>query len=153
MSHVRQQIRDAVVARLTGLKTTAKNVMVGRTRPLPLDYDPTLLVYTTPAQSGGQEAAKPLSLSFPRSIQRTMSLSIWGRVQQADLPDDLLDVIAAEVETAMASDPTFGGLVKDSVLAGTVSQVDANGDRHEGGIRLVYSVIYITRENAPTVSS
>lgn len=153
MSHVRQQIRDAVVERLTGLNTTAKNVMVGRTRPLPLDYDPTLLIYTTPAQSGGQETAGPISLSYPRTVRRTMSLSIWGRVQQADPPDDLLDTIAAEIETAMAADSTFGGLVKDSALAGTVSQVDANGDRHEGGIRLTYAITYVTRENAPTVAA
>lgn len=153
VDHVRQQIRNAVVVKLTGLTTTAERVIVGRTRPLPRDYMPTLLVYTTPAESGGQESARPMTLAFPRRLERTMSLSVMGRVQQAEPPDDLLDQIAMEVEVALSADHSLGNLTKDVALVSTVSQVDANGDRHEGAIRLVYSILYHTIENAPGVAA
>ncbi len=152
-AHVRQQIRDAIVAKLTGLTTTEDRCIVGRTRPLAQGYQPTLLVYTTPAASGGQETVRDLSMGEPRLLQRTMMVSVVGHINADHPPDDELDTVAAEVETALGGDSKLGGLVKDIILQSTVSQVDAAATRHEGAIRLVYNVYYFTRENAPTVSA
>lgn len=151
--HVRKQIRDAVVLKVTNLATTQDRVLVGRTRPLARDFAPTLLVYTTPAESGGQERAQPISMSYPRRIERTMRLTLMGRVQQGEPPDDVLDQIASEVEVALGGDPKLGGLVKDSALIATMSSIDAAGDRHDGSIRIDYSILYHTIENAPDVAA
>lgn len=151
MSHVRQQIREKVVQVLTGLTTTGSRVYVGRTRPLEAGHEPTLLIYTTPAQAGGQESAQTINMDYPRTLRRQMTLAIEGRVQENEPCDDLLDDIAAEVETAM-SDPRLGKLVKDCIYQSTVSQVDASGTRHEGAIRITYLVTYFTKEAAPAAS-
>ena len=149
MPHVRTQIRDAVAALLATTATAGDNVLVGRTRPLGVEHPPTLMVYSTPAVSGGQENASVMGLSTPRRLSRVMMLSVVGHVQEATPCDDTLDQLAAEVEEALGGDIKLGGLVKDFVLASTVSQVDAVGDRHVGAIRLVFSVTYHTKENAP----
>jgi len=154
VAHVRQQIREAVATKLTGLTTTGSRVLVGRTRPLGAGYSPTLLVYTTPAASGGQESVQRASLDG--LLERRMMLSVVGHVQEPSPCDDTLDDIAVEVETALAQaleDGDFLGLVKDLVLQSTINQVDAEGDRHVGAIRLVFSVLYYTLENSPQTAA
>jgi len=154
MPHVREQIRDGFAVRLAGLATTGSRVMKGRVRPLEIGFLPTLFIFTR------HEVSKPISVGFPRTLRRTVGVHVEGRVQQAavagvdaaEVCDDLLEAIAAEVEAAVASDVGFGHLVKDSVLTSTIKDVEASGDRHEGGIRLSYDVVYLTKENAPGVA-
>lgn len=153
MPHLRQQIRDAVAARVTGLTTTQARVYLGRTRPLEQDHLPALFVFTR------QEISRLLSLGRPRTTLRIVDLKVEGRVQlaaqgagvdTAQACEDLLEDIALEVERKMfGEDTTFGRLVKDLVLTGTVKTVTAAGDRHEGSMLLSFDVSYATREAAP----
>jgi len=149
MSHARQQIRELVAATLADLPTTADRVYVGKRRPFSGRHDPALVIYTTPATSGGQETSQRQNLGG--RLARTMMLTIQGHVKSAHLVDDVLDDIAVEVEAAMAADPKFGGKIKDSYLHSTVSAVDAAGDEYDGAIRLVYLVNYSTLETTPSV--
>lgn len=148
MTHVRQQIREAAADVLDGLATTGANVLIGRTRPLTTDHPPTLLIFTP------QETARALTLARPSTMQRSVTLSVQGQVAHAEAEDceNLLDTIAAEVETAIAGDPTFGKLVKNTVLTSTVSRVEAKGDSHEGAIQLNFEVTYSTKENTPQIA-
>lgn len=145
MAHVRNQIRDAVVTLLTGLSTTGAEVYPGRTRPLPAGHAPTLLVYAVSeraqihAQGGGAGAIQI----------RDLTLAIEGRVTMAGVPDDTLDTIAAEVETAMVADPSLGGLTVEVTLISTRIDTQSPGESQAGEVRLEYRVVYRTRENAP----
>jgi len=144
--HARQQIRDAVVALLTGLPTTGARVHAGRTRPLAEDHDPTLLVYTTEERSQADTIGRPVA------TLRELTLRVEGRVVSAAVPpDDALDDIAAEVEAAIGADPTLGLGVIDSELTATRILAQAPGQRQAGEITLDYLITYRTRENAPTV--
>ena len=57
--------------------------------------------------------------------------------------------LAAEVETALAADITFGGLAKDLRLARTEIGFEDDNEQFVSGIRMVFTVLYRTRENAP----
>ncbi len=135
MTHARTEIREAVVARLTGLPTTGARVYAGRTRPLEARHQPTLLVYTVNEQSGRAIEGNPASLG------RTLTLLVEGRVSHNAVPDDLLDVIASEVE-AMLRDCEDDLGVLDIMLQSTAIEVSTDGDRHIGEINLVFAIRY-----------
>lgn len=144
MAHVRKQIRDTVVAALTGLTTTGAEVYAGRTRPLSADHAPTLLVYAVSERSeihsqGGK-------------LLRDLTLAIEGRVMSAGVPDDTLDTIAFEVETAMMADPSLGALTLEVTLTSTRIATQSPGENQAGEIRLEYRVLYRTAESAPNLA-
>jgi hypothetical protein len=147
--HVRKQIRDAVVARLTGLATTVDQVFAGRTRPLADEHAPTLLVYAR------EEASRFQAMGGTgRPLERRLRLAVHGKVSLAATdPEDTLDTIALEVERAMMSgDETFGGLVESVVLTATdiaAEGPDDGGNRRRGDIRLTYDIEYATRADQP----
>lgn len=142
--HARRQIRDAVVALLTGLTTTGSRCHTGRTRPLAKDHAPTLLVYTF------EETSDDDVMSRPAKIARSLMLAVEGRVTASDPPDDTLDAIAEEVETALGVNPTFGlAGVKNTRLTATRITTESPGERHVGEIRLEFTVEYRTRADAP----
>lgn len=146
MAHARKQIRDAIVAALTGLSTTADRVHAGRTFPLGQDHAPTLLVYAVRERSSVDAMASGGSSAI---LVRDLELAIEGRVMMAGVPDDLLETIAAEVETAMMADPSLGGLTREITLLSTTINTQSPGQSHAGEVRLDYRVVYRTRENAP----
>lgn len=156
MPHMRQQIRDYVVAGLSGtnaLATTADNVFVGRTRPLAKDHPPTLLIYMRMETSVRAVAGRP-----PLQ-ERPASLHVEGRVMTPEPPDDLLDQIALEIEAGMArlidygTAIFFGGLVQNVELKSTEIVAKAEGEKHTGGIQLTYEVTYRTAEGDPSAAA
>lgn len=150
MPHVRAQIRDAVKVLLTGLATTGTRVHVGRTRQLGEAFEPTLLIYTRNVP----ERSETHSLAAAATQHREFTLSIEGRVSAANPPDETLDEIASEIETALTPAGALPAslaalLLIEVTLAETASEVIAPGERHLGSIRLDYRIVYRTAEGAP----
>lgn len=143
--HLRTQIRNAVAAKLAGLPTTGDRVYIGRTRPLTKNYEPSLLIYT-PGETSRRAAA-----GSPPILERPAIVVIEGRVSMAGVPDDMLDQIAAEVEAAMTSDLSLGGLAYNLQFQATDVDTKSEGERQLGGIRLAYLVTYRTAEGRPTI--
>lgn len=148
--HVRTQLRRAVVDLLTGLPTTGPRVYRGRRRNLAHDHDPTLLVYTD------DEDITLAHQASPPEQDRSVMLMIDGRANgsgdSAEL-EDLLDVIAAEVEPAILENWSFGGLASHTVLTKTRTRfADGKGEVLNGAIRLEFRVTYSTEEGRPTVA-
>lgn len=146
MPHVRTQIRDAAIAALTGLPTTQHRVYAGRTRPLPAHHEPALLVYTREEVSERDAAGRPPILA------REVTLVVEGRVHVAVAPDDMLDQIASEVESALAADPRLAGKALDTMLRRTAIEALADGERHVGSVRMEFVVQYRTTQTAPGVA-
>lgn len=137
MSHPRQLIRHAVAAQLTG--ATAAGTRVFKTRVLPYRRElPAVAVYTF------TETVDVDVDSSPRELKRTLDLVIEGAVQatSAENPDDLLDALALEIETALHADPTFGNTAADAVLSATELEVVAEGEQLIGVVKLTYRVEY-----------
>ena len=86
MAHARTQIRNAVVAALTGLSTTGARVHASRMRPT--DALPALLITTD---------AEVIEQGAQRRQMRTMDIVVRGLAKGGDGVDDTLDQIALEV--------------------------------------------------------
>lgn len=140
MSHVRQQIREAAAAALTGLTTTGARVFQSRIRPL-RDADlPCLLVNTDEETIDGATIAGML--------ERTLTLQIRAVAKVADDLDDTLDTMLAEVEVALATQ-TLGGRAKNIEL--TKIEIELNDDLEKpvGIATASYQVSYYTAAGIP----
>lgn len=141
MSHVRQQIREAVTTRVTGLTTTSTRVFQNRQYALSESDLPCLTVYTD------GDKAEYLSLHDNPILERTVFVRIDGYARQTSDLDDKLDTINKEVEIAMS-----GLTVADSVeYAG--SQIDESviGNQPIGRVSMVYRIRVCNASNAPDV--
>ena len=142
MAHLRQQIRERIATLCTGLSTTGSNVFQSRLYPIEDSSLPCLLIYTT------SEDSEVIEMATPRPMQRSLSVVIQG-VYSATQPDDNLDTIAKEVEVVMAGDKDINSLASSSYLQSTEIEVNAEGTKPIGVIRLTYIVDYRNVDNNP----
>lgn len=139
--HYRQQIRDALAARLAAAETRAgSNVFTSRARPI-LEIlqkrEAVLSVYTA------DEASKRAQDGY--LLERTLTVSVEAAVGGGDDLDDLLDLLAEQVEAAIDADPTLGNLLSDDMeLTTTSSEITSRGNQQVGAFRMDYEAKYLT---------
>lgn len=143
MSHARTQIRQAVVAMLTGNTAAGNRVFTSRVYPLDNPKLPALLV-STPQENMGNP-----SMQRPRTQQRTPQLVIEGYVKARGDIEAEADALAVQVEQIIGADPALGGRVKDTMLDSTVIRLSGDGETPVAIITLTFAVLYCTKENAP----
>lgn len=144
--HARTQIRNKVAEILKGNTSVGDNVFGSRVQPISNPELPALLVYTK------QENVTEQSISYPRTQQRRLSLTVEGYVKTQDKIDDEIDKIALEVEQLIAVDPSLGNLVKDTVLDTTQTVVSNNeAENPIAVIVLNYAIAYTVKENSPNI--
>ena len=144
MAHSREAIRKAVVTRLTGLVTTGGNVESWRTHAVGEDEmphlsimpgeDPEIVSEDIENQFGTIEVRDLPIMVEARGVDTVTS----GHAATADLIDD----ICAEVEVAMLTDATLGGLAVDSRLLSTELSIDGSGERPVGLARMGWLIRY-----------
>ncbi len=132
MSHARQQIREALAARVTGLTTCGTRVF--QSRMVPQETLPLLLVTTN------DEEINPGTIGD--IYERVLSVSVIGLAKATANLDDTLDTIAAEVEVAMSAE-YWAELVAINV------GFDEMLEKPAGRIELVYRVTYRTASSVP----
>ncbi len=135
MSHVRTQIRTAVVGLLTGLATTGARVHASRMRPAGADAMPCLLVATSD---------EDVALSMLGPLDRSLRIDVRGFAMGSTC-DDTLDQIALEVETAL----TPAGYQ----LRRIETDFDESLEKPVGEIRLTFEHLYFTPAGNPGVSA
>lgn len=139
MAHARQAIREALAAALTGLASTGARVFQSRMRAQ--DALPCLLVTTN------DEDIQRVDMD---SIEeRDIAVEIIGVAKAAADIDDVLDTIAAEVETAIGANNTLGGRVKSMHLTRLRPEFDDELEQPAGLVRLTYRCIYFTNAGVP----
>lgn len=146
MAHVRQQIRDRIAANLGALATTGSNVYVSRVYPIANNRLPGLLLYTK------SEETSYITMSLPRTQERMLTVTAECYVRAVDNYDDVLDNIAAEIETALFADPTLNGLARDVLVTSIETEFSNEGDQPLARSTMDINVIYITTEGSPTVA-
>lgn len=144
--HAHKQIRDALVAALTGLPTTGSRVWANRLRPMQDADLPGLRVFVD-----GEEAEGVL-IEMPQLYVRRLAIVIEGVDKASSALDDTLDRIGKEVEMALAAGITVGGNVLEVVYSGMRFE-DEQLDRPVGVRRMMFSVSFQTMANAPDVFS
>lgn len=144
--HVRKQIRDAVETALTGLATTGATVFTSRVYPIEADSLPCLAILTATETIALDEG----TLEAPH---RLLTVEVRGIAKATSALDDTLDTIAKEVEVAMRSDITLGGLSAGLDLSSTEMELTAEGDQPHGQVSLFYIIQYRTPFGDPTTVS
>ncbi len=144
MSHARTQIRNAVTALLLGNTSAVSKVYESRVYPLDNPKLPAILVYTKQESVDDQ-----MSMSKPRTQHRELQLTIEVYVKANSNIDETADTLALEIEQLIATDPTLGGLVKDTILDTTEIQYSDEGEKPIAVIILTFAVLYAVKENAP----
>ena len=145
-NHLRRQIRERIAADVTGLVTTGSNVFQARVYPLEDAALPCLLVYST------SEESEILNQGTPRLLSRTLNITIQGVAAETSDVDDKLDLIAKEIETALSADRDINSLAQDSFLTSTEIEINADGAKTVGTLRLNYQIDYRVYDNAPDVA-
>jgi hypothetical protein len=135
MAHQRKTIRDNVITSVTGLTTTGSNVFNTRILPNVESNLPCLNVYTV------SESSEEIDFL---SIERTLILEIDGYAKHSSTIEDSLDVIAKEVENALATDVSRGNNAYDTFLQSTDIELTDEGDIQMGVVRLQFAIKYRT---------
>lgn len=150
MSHVREQIRDAVVLAVTYLDSTARRVFRSRVYPMDSESLPGICVYTQ------NESSSPYTVGGLKSVTtylRIMSVSVEAYAKAGTDLDNTLDDIAVEIETAIATNAALNALVEDVVLSST--EIDIMGGDTElpvGVLKLSYDITYRTTLADPSAA-
>jgi hypothetical protein len=147
MSHVRQQIREAVGTACTGLTTTAARVFQARVYPLATADLPGLAIYTNSETSEDAEVG-----GASRLLMRTLEIKIDGYSRKTSGLDDELDTICAEVEVAIMDNSTVQELVGNIYLSETSISFANEGDRPIGCASMTWNCVYFTEANDPQTS-
>jgi hypothetical protein len=140
--HVRKQIRDGLVAAITGLTTTGDNVFIDPIYPIERASLPGLLVRTQ------LEASQSASLPAPRRYQRTVRFAVLALASLDSNVQDAVDQICKEVEIALAM-PNGIAAAKTTTLLSTQFDFSGEGSQPVGRAAMVYECLYYTAENAP----
>lgn len=141
MAHVRKQIRDAIKTALTGLPTTGNSVHATRVFPIERLSLPALVIYTK------SEDVNFDTLTINRSVMRNLEVMVEAYVSGSNPHDDELDIIAVDVEEALAADNTLGGLTKDLQVTAFEADYTGDGEQIVGIGRFTVAVVYRTAEN------
>jgi hypothetical protein len=145
MSHVRQQIREALKVVLTGLPITQDRVYVNRVDPILKGTVPALTIRT-----GNDEKIEVLIMAKPALVKRQVDVFITAYAV-GDEVDDQLDDICIEVESAIASNSTLSGLVKN--IEYMESEHDLERSEKLKGIRENgFQCIYVIQEDEPEIA-
>ncbi len=149
MSHIRAQIRAAVVTLLSGLPTTGAKVFQTRVWPVNDSELPCLLVMTD-ADIINSYSEGSVVANTPRNVNRTLHLAVQALVRGTAI-DDALDQICLEVEKALAADRFLGGLSVNVTLADTRIQFKGDGEQPTGEATMTYQIEYWVLDTTPDV--
>jgi len=142
--HVRQSIRDNITTTLTGLPSTGSNVYQTRVYPIAPDKLPGIAVYTR------SESSDYLTVTIPRTLVRTLTVSVEAYVQGSD---NDLDAISASIEEALAVDVTRGGYAKDTRVVSFEADFSGDSDQPVGSAVVQVEIDYVTIEGNPEVAA
>ena len=140
--HIRQSIRDNVKTTLTGLGITGDRVYANRIYPFLQQVSNGILIYTE------SEQTEYLTMGRPRSQERTLTLKVEIYAKSTANLDNLIDDIALEIESALYTDPTRGGVATDTMIMNFDSDFNGDGDSPVGVGILDVIVKYNCVENA-----
>ena len=142
--HLHKQIRAALVAKLTGLTTSAARVYANRLHPLAEANLPGLRIYLD------SEAAEHLTADAPAVQERRPAVVVECCARHGSTLDDVLDLMSKEVEIALAAGITVATRTLELDYTGMDLQ-DEQLDKPVGVKRMTFALQYHTLATAPDV--
>jgi predicted nucleic acid-binding Zn-ribbon protein len=145
--HARSQIRNAVRAAIIDADTdAAEKVYDTRVYDLANTSLPAVTIRSNSDQVEG------ISLSKPRTQQRSVELVVTCFVKGTNNYATNLDTLCEQVETVMANNTILSGASKDVKLNATDMEFDANGKEPVAIADMSFTIKYSIKENEPNVS-
>ena len=122
MTHIRQQIRDRIIADVTGLTTTGANVYDSKLYNILQGELPALAVYT-------QNETSEISTIAPNvTLDRELEVIIECYAEANQNIENTLDTIAGEVENSLGTDLTLNNLCITQFLSSTDIDFTSEGE-------------------------
>lgn len=144
---LRTQIRNRAITALTNLPTTGANVYAGRWHPVKDDKLPALFVRLTTEQRINDEYPRPRA----QEIAPRLVVVASAKGTDAMSVDEILDQINLEVRHALADPAVFAGVAKRCDYEGIDEEGEDVDNLDTEAMSSVFTVPYITRENAVDV--
>lgn len=140
MSTRREQLMQAVKARLMGATVAGDHVFRARAIPLERALSPAIVI-----RWQGDARVEKISADI-----ESRDLSVLVEVlTRGDEPDSLADPLVVSAHAAMFSDPTFGGLCA-KVIPGDVEFDEDEADQSAGITTAHFTLRYLARSSDPT---
>jgi hypothetical protein len=143
MTHIRQTIRQAAAATITGLATTGANVFQSRLFPIDAENLPCWVVRTE------EEEAELVDMDG--GLDRELALIFQGVARAAfgETLENTLDDMAEELETVLLQNTIPG--IDSLIYVGTTPEFDTDDtDSAIGYITIAYRAKYFTDQGAPS---
>jgi hypothetical protein len=147
MTHVRKQIRDAIVAMLIGATGAGDKVYSNRARPIDTAHCPCIVVNTD------DETIATIP-DYPAWFERKLTVTIYIYAAQLTGLDDVLDEVSAQVEATLwqhQAASTLNGLLSQSMLFNSL-KIEFDGETSDvpiGRLAMEISAHYYTESNDP----
>lgn len=152
-AHIRTQLRSAFVTLVTGLATTGTHIFE-REHPLADADMPGLRVYTTDERLNDSLDNQSTDAATPYLQKREITLVCEALAKANSTLEDTLIQIQKEVEAAVATNPTLGGLAKlHCRLQQASDAVGYNTEVAAGQNTLTFRITAYTMSNAPDVAA
>jgi hypothetical protein len=148
MSHVRQQIREAVAGKVDDITDfgTGTAVRVYTDRVHPITTLPAAKVMTSLDVDAEDDAFGGAGVYVTR---RRVTVRIEIRAKAASAIDDTLDALCVKVEEKIMSDDTLGGLAIGTRYQSTETDMDGEAEKPTGLAVITYIVDYRVAYNEP----
>ena len=147
MSHVKSQVRDAIVTALGGITALSGRVHANRVNPVQHGDMPVALVFVT------EEEITTDTIGHPRHQTRAISVMVDLLVETTEDFDDDLDDLQVSVETVLGGSAFLATMNsakwRDLTLVATEKALNGEGQVTVAGLRMEYRVECATRENNP----
>lgn len=141
--HALTQIRNAVVAYVTGLATTGSNVFEHPAYNIRDAQLPALVVAL------GESQTVELSIGPQSRLNQQVELTITALAKNTSGVAANLEAIAAEVETELGPHHNLGIGTKGLELQGRSVEISADGSAPIGALTLSYLVRFMITQGAP----
>lgn len=135
----REQVLQAVLAKLVAAAGSAK---VLRNADVPTSVSPEGLVIMRDGDPGEPEVTlSPLAYTF----NHVVTIEVYAQASAKTVRVTALDDLLAAIGSALAADPTFGGLAEFSMPGGAAStDSGATGAQSVASATVPFTVIYTT---------
>lgn len=139
--HVRQQIRNAITAKIKEIPVLSTSTFESRVYQLsPADL-PAALVYTE------SEVTEPATKQHQSGIQRrAIETVVYLFTRVDELLENSLDDLSEKVENKLFEDQTFGGIAVMTTLDNTQIHVGGDPDAPTGAARMSFITIVVTQQ-------
>jgi hypothetical protein len=146
MVHIRTTIRQAFVDTLKGHTAAGDKVYDSRMYNIDESSLPSIIIFSN------NEEILTSTMGLPRLQNRTLKITVECYGKATNQVKKLMDDLTLEVEQLIYSNEALKKLCKDCKLESTDMQLNSNADKPVAVASLVFSVLYLTKEDNPTIN-